>query len=150
MISAILSLTFGLPALFLNGYTLSLSLLLLIPSPTYALFQVNYPLARGYNPTTLNRFPCGGWDPPGVWNRTPFPIAGGPIQLTMDQRRADVQVLLGLGDDPGVAFNMIIMGIFEEVGIGDFCIDGVVSWVLDNVWGWGKGNGDIEANVFGL
>ena len=126
MISAILTLSFGLPGLLLNGYTLGLPLLLLT-TPTYALFQVNYPPPRGYNSTTLDRFPCGGWEPPGVWNRTPFPIAGGPIQLTMDQHGADVQVLLGLGNDPGENFDTVIVGIFEEVGMGGFCVEGVVS-----------------------
>ena len=128
MMSAFMSLSFGLPALLLNGYILSLPPLLLIPSPTYALFQINNPPARGYYPNDLNLFPCGGNDGPGDWTpRTPFPITGGPIQLTMDQHRADVQVLLGLGNDPGENFDTVIVGIFEEVGMGGFCVGGVVS-----------------------
>ena len=58
-------------------------------------------------------------------------------------------MLLGLGNDVGVGFNVVIVGIFEEVGMGGFCVGGVVSGSLD-AWGWGEGNGDIEANMFGV
>lgn len=129
------------------------SLLSLAPT-TYALFQLNYPPARGYNPTTLPSFPCGGFNTPNAsTNRTLFPIDGGPIQLTMDQQRADVQVLLGLGNDVGVGFDVVIVGIFEEVGMGGFCIDGAVSLVFSNplgYWEREEGNGYMEANVFGV
>ncbi len=45
----------------------------------------------------------------------------------MDQDRADVQVLLGLGSGVGVGFDVVVVGIFEEVGMGGFCVGGVVS-----------------------
>ncbi len=104
------------------------TLLLHLPPSAYALFQLNYPPSRGYNTTTLPLFPCGGFNTPEpATNRTPFPMAGGPIQLNMDQERAEVQVLLGLGSDVGVGFDVVIVGIFEEVGMGGFCVGGVVS-----------------------
>ena len=113
---------------------------LLLTPPTYALFQLNYPPARGYDPTTLPSFPCGGFNTPNAsTNRTLFPIEGGPIQLTMDQQRADVQVLLGLGNDVGVGFDVVIVGIFEELGMGGFCVGGVVSGSLGIRLGMGSG-----------
>ena len=54
-------------------------------------------------------------------------MEGGPIQLNMEQDRAEVQVLLGLGSDVGVGFDVVIVGIFAEVGMGGFCVGGVVS-----------------------
>ena len=111
-----------------SSLLLTIYTLLVLTPPTYALFQLNYPPARGYNTTTLPLFPCGGFNTPEpATNRTPFPIAGGPIQLTMDQERAEVQVLLGLGSDVGVGFDVVIVGVFEEVGMGGFCVGGVVS-----------------------
>lgn len=62
--------------------------------------------------------------------------------MTMDQQRADVEVLLGLGNDVGVGFDVIIVGIFEEVGMGGFCIEGVVSWFSVHFWGYGERGGD--------
>ncbi|KAK0507166.1 hypothetical protein JMJ35_010204 [Cladonia borealis] len=100
------------------------TLLILLTPTTYALFQLNYPPARGYNTTTLPLFPCGGYDTPT--NRTPFPLVGGPVQLYMEQDRAEVQVLLGLGSDVEGGFDVVVVGIFEEVGMGGFCVGGVV------------------------
>ena len=57
----------------------------------------------------------------------------------MDQDRADVQVLLGLGSDVGVGFDVVIVGIFEEVGMGGFCVGGVVSLSFCTPFGDGEG-----------
>lgn len=112
-------------SLLLTIYTF---LVLLLTPSAYALFQLNYPPSRGYNTTTLPLFPCGGFDSPEpATNRTRFPMEGGPIQLNMEQDRAEVQVLLGLGSDVGVGFDVVIVGIFAEVGMGGFCVGGVVS-----------------------
>ena len=56
----------------------------------------------------------------------------------MEQDRAEVQVLLGLGSDVGVGFDVVVVGIFEEVGMGGFCVGGVVSSILGDLVGEGE------------
>lgn len=100
----------------------------LLPSVS-AHFLLNYPEARGFDEDKLVSFPCGGQNLPSS-NRTLWPLAGGPIQLNMQHDRVAVQVLLGLGDDVGVNFNITIVPIFQEEGFGDFCMGGVVSLII--------------------
>ena len=100
-------------------------LLGLFPSVS-AHFLLNYPQARGFDEDKLVDFPCGGQDSPSS-NRALWPLAGGPIQLNMQHDRVAVQVLLGLGDDVGVNFNITLVPTFEEEGFGDFCMGSVVS-----------------------
>ena len=102
-----------------------LTLTLVLPFTT-ALFQLDYPPARGYNASSLDIFPCGGQDNVSS-NRTMFSMGNGPIQLNMDSDRANVQVLLGLGDVVGVNFNITLVPIFQEIGMGHFCMEDVVS-----------------------
>ena len=90
-------------------------------------FQLNSPPARGFDEDTLATFPCGGQDTVSN-NRSLFPLAGGPVQLNMEHDHAEVQVLLGLGNDVGENFNITLEPIFLEEGIGQFCMGDVVSW----------------------
>lgn len=94
-------------------------------------FQLNSPSARGFDEDTLATFPCGGQDTPSS-NRSLFPLAGGPVQLNMEHDHAEVQVLLGLGNDVGENFNITLEPIFLEEGIGQFCMGDVVSLDIRN------------------
>jgi hypothetical protein len=37
---------------------------------------------------------------------------------------ANVEVLIGFGDNPGTAFNTVLRQTFTETGLGDFCMTG--------------------------
>lgn len=54
-----------------------------------------------------------------------WPMKGGEIALTMGHTDANVQVLIGMGNNPGSAFNTIIKPTFSETGLGAFCITGL-------------------------
>ena len=58
-----------------------------------------------------------------------FPTSGGPIQLNMEHDRSEVQVNIAMGSDAvdGNAFNVTLMPIALEEGIGKFCLGAVVS-----------------------
>lgn len=86
-------------------------------------FKLTYPAARGFDEDILGTFPCGGQDTVSS-NRTSWPITGAPIQLYMGHTSAKVQVLLGLGNDPGSNFNITLMPTFQEEGPDNFCING--------------------------
>lgn len=87
-------------------------------------FQLISPKARGFDDSKLGNFPCGGQDKVGT--RSDFPLNGGNIQLDMEHDRAGVQVLLGLGDNPGSNFNIVLVPTVQEQGIPDFCLGSVV------------------------
>ena len=99
------------------------TLLLLLPLAS-SHFTLQSPEVRGFDEDKLGNFPCGGQDFNG--KRTPWPLTGGPIQLNMEHDRSAVQVLLGLGNDVGDNFNIILQPTLQEQGIGDFCLDNVV------------------------
>ncbi|MCJ1428177.1 hypothetical protein MMC29_006085, partial [Sticta canariensis] len=99
------------------------TLLLLLPLVA-SHFTLQSPEVRGFDEDKLGTFPCGGQDTVG--DRTPWPIAGGPIQLNMEHDEAVVQVLLGLGNDVGDHFNIILQPTVQERGLGDFCLKDVV------------------------
>lgn len=100
------------------------TLLLLLPLVS-SHFTLESPKARGFDEDKLDTFPCGGQDTVG--DRTPWPINGGPIQLKMEHDQAKVQVLLGLGNNVGDHFNIILKPTVQEQGLGDFCLGDVVS-----------------------
>ena len=83
-------------------------------------FKLNYPPARGFDEDTLPSFPCGGQNTVSS-SRTTWPI-GGPIQLDMGHTSTNVQVLIGLGNDPGDAFDTIVVPTFHENGPQNFCL----------------------------
>ena len=98
---------------------------LLFASVIRAHFTLDYPPARGFDEDLLPNFPCGGQNSASS-NRTEWPLAGGPIQLTMEHDRSAVQVLLGIGNDVGDDFNTVLVPTTEEEGIGKFCLSDVV------------------------
>ncbi|KAL9613536.1 MAG: hypothetical protein Q9167_001921 [Letrouitia subvulpina] len=88
-------------------------------------FTLDYPAARGFDEDQLTQFPCGGQDEVST-NRTPWPLKGGHIQLTMEHDRVAAQVLIGLGNDVGDAFNTVLVPTIQEEGFGKFCFGDVV------------------------
>jgi len=94
--------------------------LLLLPLLTAAHFKLEYPPARGFDEQKLPNFPCAGF--PVSANRTDWPISGGKISLNMGHDQTLVQVLLGIGNDVGDAFNYVLLPTIQEQGLGDFCI----------------------------
>jgi hypothetical protein len=103
--------------------TTTLTLLSALAASTTAHFNLDYPAARGFNEDLLVQFPCGSFNTPSS-NRTLWPLTGGVIQLTMGHVQANVEVLLGLGSDPGSAFNTVLRQTFAEQGLGQFCMTG--------------------------
>ncbi|KAI9657466.1 MAG: hypothetical protein M1821_003148 [Bathelium mastoideum] len=97
-------------------------LLTLLPLAS-AHFNLNYPPARGFNEDTLSTFPCGGQNTVSS-KRTTWPV-GGPIQLDMGHTSTNVQVLIAMGNDPGDAFNTILVPTFHENGPQNFCLGSV-------------------------
>ncbi|KAF2083305.1 GPI anchored protein, partial [Saccharata proteae CBS 121410] len=87
-------------------------------------FLLDFPNRRGFDDDNAANFPCGGFDTPSS-NRTSFPLSGGPIQLDMHHTSAHVQVLLGIGNDPGSAYNIVLRPTFLEMGPNNFCMSDV-------------------------
>jgi hypothetical protein len=86
-------------------------------------FNLEYPPARGFDEDKLVQFPCGSFDTPSA-NRTIWPLSGGSIALKMGHINTNVEVLIGFGNNPGVAFNTVLRQTFQETGLGDFCMTG--------------------------
>lgn len=87
-------------------------------------FTLDSPPARGIDEDQLGSFPCGGQSSVSS-NRTPWPLAGGPIQLTMGHDHSAVQVLIALGNDATDAFNTVLVPTIQEQGLGKFCLSDV-------------------------
>lgn len=102
----------------------ALALLSLLPL-TSAHFLLSWPPARGFDDSTAPNFPCGGFDTV-LSNRTTWPATGGPIQLDMHHTQTVIEVLIALGSDPGVNYNIVMRPTFLQQGPRDFCI-GMVS-----------------------
>lgn len=84
-------------------------------------FKLIYPVARGFDEDTLTQFPCGGQNTVSP-NRTQWPISGAPIQLLMGHTSAKVQVLMALGNEPGINYNITLLPTLQEKGPDNFCI----------------------------
>ncbi|KKY22586.1 putative gpi anchored [Phaeomoniella chlamydospora] len=105
-------------------WSLSLASTLVLASVVSAHFVLDYPTARGFDEDTLVNFPCGGQNSVSS-NRTTVSTDGFAIELTMGHDEAAVEVLLGLGNDPGESFNIVLKQTFREEGLGSFCLSDV-------------------------
>ena len=101
----------------------SLLPLLTLPFLASAHFKLVYPPARGFNEDTLPSGPCGGQSLTS--NRTTVSMTSIPVALDMGHDQTAVQMLLGLGNDPGNNFNIIIHNTFGIQGLGNFCLANV-------------------------
>ncbi|KAH7064984.1 hypothetical protein B0J12DRAFT_734376 [Macrophomina phaseolina] len=100
-------------------------LLTTLSTLTSAHFTLTWPPSRGFDDDKAPSFPCGGFDTPSA-NRTSFPLSGAPIQLNMGHTETNLQVLLGIGNDPGSAYNIVLRPTFRERGPEDFCMGDIV------------------------
>ncbi|KAI9844088.1 MAG: hypothetical protein M1837_005802 [Sclerophora amabilis] len=89
---------------------------------TSAHFTLEYPAARGFDDESLDSFPCGGQDTVSK-TRTEWPLSGGSISVDLGHDRSAVQVLLGIGNDVGESFDIVLKPTFEETGEGILCLD---------------------------
>jgi hypothetical protein len=89
--------------------------------PVSAHFNLNYPAARGFNDDKLPDGPCGGFDTPAS-KRTPVSTSSMTVDLKMGHDQNAVQILLGLGDNPGNNFNFTLVRTFRQEGLGEFCL----------------------------
>lgn len=100
-------------------------LLSLLPLTSFAHFHLVYPPTRGFSEDTIVDFPCGGFDKIQD-KRTPWPLTGNvPIQLSMEHTSVKGEVLMALGNDPGVNYNIVLKKVFQETGPENFCIGDV-------------------------
>ncbi|KAF1988148.1 hypothetical protein K402DRAFT_391920 [Aulographum hederae CBS 113979] len=95
-----------------------------LPILTAAHFTVSYPPSRGFSEDGISSFPCGGFNTPTA-ERTEFPLTGGPIQMDNTHTSSNLQVLLALGNNPGDAFNTVVVPTFMEQGPNEFCFGNV-------------------------
>ena len=104
---------------------LSLRLLLSVAFPLLASahFKLLYPPARGFDEDKLVISPCGGQ--PQSSNRTTVSLTSIPVALDMGHDQTVIQMLLGLGNDPGSNFNITLEHTFAEQGEGSFCLPSV-------------------------
>ena len=98
-----------------------LSLLLSLLPLASAHFKLEYPPARGFDEDTLPTFPCGGQDKVST-TRTTVSMTNFSMFFDMGHDTSAMQVLLGLGSDPGSNFNITLHPTFREEGEGNFCL----------------------------
>ena len=112
-----------------NMHVFSLSVLTfpLLSLLVSAHFNLISPPARGFDEDLLGAYPCGGQNVVSD-NRSMFPLTGGTIQLKMGHDQAQIQVVLAMGNNPGDSgpFNVSLVPIFQEEGLGNFCLGDVV------------------------
>ena len=96
----------------------ALSVLLLSVS---AHFDIEYPASRGSSHDNQGTGPCGGLDTPSA-ERTPVSTTSLTLALEIGHDESAVQILLGLGDNPGSNFNITLVPTFRHEGLGDFCL----------------------------
>ncbi|KAF1991651.1 NAC-domain-containing protein [Aulographum hederae CBS 113979] len=101
-------------------HTFSL-LLTLLPLTVSAHFQLTYPPSRGFSEDTEVTFPCGGFNDIQS-DRTQWPLTNGPVALDLEHTESRIQILLAMGNNPGEAFNTVLVPTFMEQGPNDFCI----------------------------
>ncbi|KAI9883884.1 MAG: hypothetical protein M1823_004349 [Watsoniomyces obsoletus] len=94
---------------------------LLLPFAVQAHYRLLYPVARTTDTKPQGTGPCGGANTP-VNNRTQWSTQGGNIRLNMGHDRVLLQVLLGLGNDPGNNFNITLVPTVEQEGLGAVCL----------------------------
>ncbi|KAE8146744.1 hypothetical protein BDV25DRAFT_143394 [Aspergillus avenaceus] len=88
-------------------------------------FKLDYPTSRGKSEDKMPQFPCGGLSQSS--ERTKVSLSAGdlPVALTLGHSQTAVEVLLGLGNDPGSNFNITLHPTFRIEGLGSFCLPNV-------------------------
>jgi hypothetical protein len=89
--------------------------------PVSAHFSIDYPAARGSSDDNQGSGPCGGFEAPSA-ERTPVSTTSLVVAFEMGHDESAVQILLGLGDNPGNNFNITLVPTFRQEGLGKFCL----------------------------
>ncbi|KAI5290418.1 hypothetical protein KEM54_001588 [Ascosphaera aggregata] len=89
----------------------------------HAHFDIVYPEPRGKNTGQMIKGPCGAFSSPSN-NRTKVSLDDHAVSvaLSLHHDRTIVEVLLGIGNDVGDAFNIKLVPSFQLEGMGDFCL----------------------------
>lgn len=103
-------------------FSQSLVVLTSLLSLSTAHFVLSDPPARGFSENQQINFPCGGQSVSKSRTKVSLEDALISIALEMGHDQAAVQVLLGLGNDPGSNFNITLVPTFRQIGLGDFCL----------------------------
>jgi len=100
----------------------SLAILASLFLPASAHFSLTFPEGRGDNDKTQAQSPCGGINTPSE-DRTEWPITGGgQLAFRAGHPEAKTAVYLSLGNNPVKKdFNITIVDVFTQVGLGEFC-----------------------------
>lgn len=85
-------------------------------------FEVKEPPVRGTDSAKMVEFPCGGQSVSDERHAVALENPELAIVMEMGHDRAAVQVLLGLGSDPGKNYNVTLVPTVAEQGIGTFCL----------------------------
>ncbi|WEW61407.1 hypothetical protein PRK78_006897 [Emydomyces testavorans] len=85
-------------------------------------FLLNAPPPRGFSEDQQVNFPCGGQSVSNSRTKVSLKDPQLSVALDMGHDQAAVQVLLGLGNDPGSNFNITLVPTFRQVGLGSFCL----------------------------
>lgn len=88
-------------------------------------FVLSDPPARGFSENEQPNFPCGGQSVSKTRTKVSLKDPQISITLEMGHDQAAVQVLMGLGNDPGSNFNITLHPTFRQIGLGDFCLPNV-------------------------
>ncbi|KAK2879996.1 hypothetical protein FQN49_000689 [Arthroderma sp. PD_2] len=86
-------------------------------------FNVEAPPTRGGTEDTQTSFPCGGPTSPSS-SRTEIPLDDPKVAIAMEMGhdQSAVQVLMGLGSNPGSNYNITVLPTFRQIGLGSFCL----------------------------
>ncbi|KAF8472620.1 hypothetical protein BDZ91DRAFT_692294 [Kalaharituber pfeilii] len=85
-------------------------------------FDITYPPDRGENNLSQDEAPCGGLNTPSS-ERTLWPLTGGRVQFSARHDEAHTEVRLSLKENPQSDddFTIVLVPIFNQVGLGTFC-----------------------------
>ena len=100
--------------------TLSICGLLLLPL-VQAHYKLLRPAPREFDTSKEGSGPCGGSTTPAS-NRSTWSLDGDTISLSMGHDHSRLQILLGLGNDPGNSFNIPILPTSQQEGMGALCL----------------------------
>ena len=85
-------------------------------------FKLDNPPVRGFDEDKLADAPCGGQDPSATRFAVSLDNPELSLELTMGHDHSALQVLLGLGNDPGSNFNISVLPTLKQVGMGSLCL----------------------------
>ncbi|KAL1960490.1 hypothetical protein VTO42DRAFT_7789 [Malbranchea cinnamomea] len=85
-------------------------------------FHVEEPPPRGYDNDKVTQFPCGGQSVSDSRHAVSLENPEISLVLEMGHDQAALQVLLGLGNDPGSNYNITLVPTLREQGMGTFCL----------------------------